>query len=197
MNNLDLFIKQIIAGIETLKLMGTKHPSRSRVKEGVRREIQYYGYGTTYIYSQKAKDFCEENGIDITKLPKKSVIKVVGGERNRPAVMAEHTTPIGELIEMMVQSQIEDVAKLLEKYSVVCWITREEDDKLNSLSFRKKRPGGWEVCYKKCGITVNDFSLISNAPLETGGVLVSEEVKLNLDLQMMEVVEEMETSSPA
>ena len=87
--------------------------------------------------------------------------------------MAEHTTPIGELIEMMVQSQIEDVAKLLEKYSVVCWITREEDDKLNSLSFRKKRPGGWEVCYEKCGITVNDSSLILNAPLETGGVLLN------------------------
>ena len=29
-----------------------------------------------------------------------------------------------------------------------------------------------------------------------GGVLVSEEVKLKIDVQMMEVVEEMETSSP-
>jgi len=52
---------------------------------------------------------------------------------------------------------------------------------------------GWEITGV---INRNDFDLSWNAPLETGGVLVSEEVKLNLDIQMMEVVEEMETSSP-
>ena len=39
-------------------------------------------------------------------------------------------------------------------------------------------------------INRNDFGLVWNAPLETGGVLVSEEVKLSMDIQMMEVVEE-------
>lgn len=53
---------------------------------------------------------------------------------------------------------------------------------------------GWEITGS---INRSDFGLTWNAPLETGGVLVSEEVKLNLDVQMMEVVEEMETSSPA
>lgn len=53
---------------------------------------------------------------------------------------------------------------------------------------------GWEMTGS---INRSDFGLTWNAPLETGGVLVSEEVKLNIDLQMMEVVEEMETSSPA
>jgi polyisoprenoid-binding protein YceI len=53
---------------------------------------------------------------------------------------------------------------------------------------------GWEI---NGSINRSDFGLTWNAPLETGGVLVSEEVKLNLDVQMMEVVEEMETSSPA
>ena len=51
---------------------------------------------------------------------------------------------------------------------------------------------GWEI---SGSINRGDFGLTWNAPLETGGVLVSEEVKLNLDVQMMEVVEEMETSS--
>ena len=51
---------------------------------------------------------------------------------------------------------------------------------------------GWEI---SGSINRGDFGLAWNAPLETGGVLVSEEVKLNLDVQMMEVVEEMETSS--
>lgn len=51
---------------------------------------------------------------------------------------------------------------------------------------------GWEITGS---INRGDFGLTWNAPLETGGVLVSEEVKLSMDIQMMEVVEEMETSS--
>ena len=51
---------------------------------------------------------------------------------------------------------------------------------------------GWEI---SGSINRGDFGLAWNAPLETGGVLVSEEVKLSMDIQMMEVVEEMETSS--
>lgn len=52
---------------------------------------------------------------------------------------------------------------------------------------------GWEITGL---INRSDFGLTWNAPLEAGGVLVSEEVKLKIDLQMMEVAEEMETSSP-
>lgn len=51
---------------------------------------------------------------------------------------------------------------------------------------------GWEITGS---INRSDFGLTWNAPLETGGVLVSEEVKLTMDVQMVEVVEEMETSS--
>jgi polyisoprenoid-binding protein YceI len=41
-------------------------------------------------------------------------------------------------------------------------------------------------------INRSDFELTWNAALETGGVLLSDEVKLNLDVQMMELVGEME-----
>jgi polyisoprenoid-binding protein YceI len=53
---------------------------------------------------------------------------------------------------------------------------------------------GWEITGS---INRNDFGLVWNAPLETGGVLVSEEVKLSMDIQMMEDVaeEEMVTQS--
>ncbi len=44
-------------------------------------------------------------------------------------------------------------------------------------------------------INRNNYGLTWNAPLETGGVLVSEEVKLSIDLQLMEVVEETVTES--
>jgi len=42
-------------------------------------------------------------------------------------------------------------------------------------------------------INRNNYGLTWNAPLETGGVLVSEDVKINIDLQLMEVSEEIVT----
>jgi polyisoprenoid-binding protein YceI len=51
---------------------------------------------------------------------------------------------------------------------------------------------GWEITGT---INRNDFGLTWNAPLETGGVLLSENVTLSMDIQMMEVVEEMVTES--
>jgi len=51
---------------------------------------------------------------------------------------------------------------------------------------------GWEITGS---INRNDFGLTWNAPLETGGVLLSEEVKLSIDVQMVEVVEEMAVES--
>ncbi len=46
---------------------------------------------------------------------------------------------------------------------------------------------GWEIVGT---INRSDFGLTWNAPLETGGVLLSDNVTLNLDIQMMEVVQE-------
>lgn len=41
-------------------------------------------------------------------------------------------------------------------------------------------------------INRSDFNLTWNAALETGGVLLSDEVKLSLDVQMLEIVNELE-----
>ena len=51
---------------------------------------------------------------------------------------------------------------------------------------------GWEITGS---INRNDFGLTWNAPLETGGVLLSEEVKLNIDVQMVETMEEIALES--
>ena len=42
-------------------------------------------------------------------------------------------------------------------------------------------------------INRSDYGLTWNAALETGGVLVSDEVKLNLDVQMMELIHQTQT----
>jgi len=71
-------------------------------------------------------------------------------------------------------------------------VTLDVDYNGNSMDPWGNTKHGWEI---STSINRTDFGLTWNAPLETGGVLVSEEVKLNIDLQMMEVVEEMETMS--
>jgi polyisoprenoid-binding protein YceI len=44
-------------------------------------------------------------------------------------------------------------------------------------------------------INRSDYDLTWNATLDTGGVLLSDEVKLNLDVQMLEMVENLEPQS--
>ena len=44
-------------------------------------------------------------------------------------------------------------------------------------------------------INRSDFNLTWNAPLETGGLLLSDEVKLTLDVQMLEMVEQTENQT--
>jgi polyisoprenoid-binding protein YceI len=51
---------------------------------------------------------------------------------------------------------------------------------------------GYEITGR---ISRADYGLIWNAPLETGGVLVGDEVKISIDLQLMDMVEEMVTES--
>lgn len=51
---------------------------------------------------------------------------------------------------------------------------------------------GWELSFM---LNRNDYDLTWNTTLETGGVLVSEEVNITIDVQMMEVSEEIETES--
>ena len=78
-------------------------------------------------------------------------------EKGRSLLMWEHTTPLTELFHTLVEcSSYSEVLGVLESYSGVCWITRQEDDKLNSSGFRSKRPEGWRNAYAKCGIEIID-----------------------------------------
>ena len=51
------------------------------------------------------------------------------------------------------QSQ-EELKEAMSNHTGVCWITREEDDRLNKSGFRSKREEGWQAVYEKCDIKV-------------------------------------------
>jgi hypothetical protein len=154
METIDCFINQIIEGVKVLKQIGLKDKRSSSVKQGIRRNIQYYTDNTEWVYSIKAKQLCDNLGLDINKLPKYKVGRLVGGDKNKPALIGEHTTPISELISILIDTPLDEIKYLIKNYSPVCWITREEDERLNSNGYSRKRPNGWEFCYKDCGITL-------------------------------------------
>jgi hypothetical protein len=152
METIDLYINQIIESVKVLKKLDPKDKRAADVRQGLRRHIQYYTNHTPWIYSVKAKQHCESLGVDIDKLPKDKVGRIVGGTKSKPALLGEHTTPIIEFISLLISSPIGDIRSLLENYSPVCWVTREEDNVLNKNGFSRKRPNGWKECYESCGI---------------------------------------------
>lgn len=153
-NAFETFFPAIKAGLQALqKLKPGK--LRTAAKQGVRRNIQYYTeQGVTPIYSVAAKERAESLGLDINKIPTTRYGRIVGGEKHRPNILLEHTTPIGQLIERMVKEPEEKWAMTLFCYSPVCWVTREENDRLNKSGFSRKRPNGWKKCYEQCSIVI-------------------------------------------
>jgi len=148
--SLRYFFDQISSGINQLKVAPKN--LRSKIKQGVRRNIQYWTDSHKPIYSQDALSLCQSKGLDITKIPMYGARKKVGGEKNHPNILPEHTTPINEVIEMLVDSPEDQYFTILLNYSPVCWVTREEDNQLRINKFAKNRPGGWLECYRFCGI---------------------------------------------
>jgi hypothetical protein len=80
----------------------------------------------------------------------------------KPKIVWEHTIPVGQFIKEMANECFseEDVCKKIQTYPGACWITRQEDDLLNSNGYKNSRPGGFDKCYLDCGIEVLNESQI-------------------------------------
>lgn len=65
----------------------------------------------------------------------------------------EHTVPVNITMNKVFKSKNDiEVLKALDEGSDTCWVTKEEDDCLNSKGFRKSRPDNWREAYSQCGI---------------------------------------------
>ena len=107
------------------------------------------------MVSQKLLTLCKEKGIDPFTLNWSQRKSLGMNERNKSIMMWEHSTPNSELLEELVKCKTEgEIEDSLLRYSGVCWVHRDEDNELNNLGYRSKRPGGWEKCYKEAKINV-------------------------------------------
>ena len=81
-------------------------------------------------------------------------------ENNRTIMLWEHTTTNHETYQLFVKCKsIEALKEAMDQHTGVCWISREEDTRLNKSGFRSSRKEGWRQAYQECGIEVIETKL--------------------------------------
>ena len=81
-------------------------------------------------------------------------------ENGRTIMLWEHTTTNHETYQSFVKCKsIEALKEAMDQHTGVCWISREEDARLNKSGFRSSRKEGWRQAYQECGIEVIETKL--------------------------------------
>ena len=127
---------------------------RSIARGMMRKLVNKYTDRPPFLASEKALALAEKHGRNLFEM-RWSHRNRCGKVNGKPALMWEHTTPNSVLCDQLLDcSNEQEIRAALKNYSGVCWITREEDDILNSAGYLTKRPGGWKSCYSQVGISV-------------------------------------------
>ena len=68
----------------------------------------------------------------------------------------EHAFTVSEMKKELINNDFtkEDAVSFILANYACCWITNEENTKLNKAGFNSKRPNGWLDAYKSVGIEV-------------------------------------------
>ena len=156
-----LAIKELLNPLKTQK---NDHLEK-RLKRSIHLLIREYSDSfPVEFYSESAKEKVDEK-IQEKKITGKHKNKInsildlkyddrdfCGTDNDKPALVLEHATPVKEIKDcILTLDSIKDIENALKEQSCLCWITREEDDRLNK-KYKSKRPNGWKRCYDECGI---------------------------------------------
>ena len=130
---------------------------KKKIKEALKRAIyKWTDLPPKYVSTEIIRLF-EENGI---KEDPFSLIypdrTILGRDIDGKTIMLwEHTTTNHETYQSFVKCQSQsELEKVMSSHTGVCWITREEDNRLNKGGFRSSREAGWKETYAKCDIQV-------------------------------------------
>lgn len=129
--------------------------SKRKLKEALKDVIKKWTDQPVSMVSKKVMELATENNKNPFDImwPKRKIFGV--DSDGKSLLLWEHTTPIGELYITLTEcNTLDEVKSVMSNYSGVCWITRDEDNMLNSSGYRSKRPGGWLKCYEECGIEI-------------------------------------------
>lgn len=117
------------------------------------------GSHVTFI-SESVLERIQEDKLDLNPFEliwekRKAMGQVLINNRKHSFAVWEHTLPIREFRENLILCRNKEaIIKTINEYPGVAWISREENNKLNSLGFQRKRPSGFLNCYEKAGINL-------------------------------------------
>lgn len=130
---------------------------KKRLKEGLKRLIYRWTDRPSQWVSRQIIARFQEQGIDRDPFQLTYADRKLLGrdEKGRTHMLWEHTTTNHQTyLQMMACRTQEELLLCMRNHSGVCWITREEDQKLNRMGYRSQREAGWESAYRECGIEV-------------------------------------------
>jgi hypothetical protein len=149
----SMTIQELLEDLEYFIPKLVKNP-KSKRRRVIRRLLQYYT-DTLYADGISLLDFnlLSEKGLDYTNTSERLIIKKIGGEKNQSKVMREHNLPIGQIINILMDTPKENFREVIETKLKTYWVTREENNKLNKSGYSRIRP---ENGYELCGIILVD-----------------------------------------
>lgn len=77
------------------------------------------------------------------------------GLKGKPTLVLDHTTPVNKIRdEVLTCKNDHEIIALLTNNRFLCWITRDEDNRLNGNKLRNERHNGWTIDFETQGIQV-------------------------------------------
>ena len=129
--------------------------SQKKLKEALKDVIKKWTDQPVTMVSKKVLELSKKVDINPFDLmwPKREAL---GRDNTGKSILVwEHTTPNKEITDIFLSCKsLNDIKKAMSNYSRVCWITRDEDNRLTSLGYKSSRPGGWKKCYESAGIEI-------------------------------------------
>ena len=121
---------------------------RYGIKCGTKMLIRQTEYSVNPLWSKDAMIFAQQNNIPLD-LAWEDQPKYDPGRKN---ILMEHKNPVEEIWLKLLDSP-EKTFDTLKKYHTLVWVTREEDNRLNTLGYRSKRPDS-NKAYREAGIEI-------------------------------------------
>ena len=142
-------IKFIFSSIESYKILlndinEENHAYAKKISNALNHVIRQYDK-VQYISKELWKSTPWKNKIELFNKRWEDRKKIKGHY--------EHTTPVKIIKENLIKiNDLKEAETYLKKHAIICWITNKENEELNRLGYKSKRPNGWKKAYEKCKI---------------------------------------------
>jgi hypothetical protein len=149
----DAFAKSIFVKAMLIKYLELTNKENARINESINEDIKKYTDLIPPGKSKSADQKANNIGIELCKQGWHDQPKF---DYKRQIFQFEHFYTVKLIREKCLKAlSEEEIANVLDKYSKVIWILKDEDKKLTSLGYRSERENPI-IAYEEAGIELQD-----------------------------------------